>query len=57
MENCKVMPFDEYIERTLAIARGEYKVKPDEPKKFFESQETADRYYKSHNTESFAATM
>jgi predicted transcriptional regulator len=32
-----IMPFDKFKERTLAIARGEYRPQPDEPKVWFES--------------------
>jgi predicted transcriptional regulator len=31
------MSLQEYKQRTIAIARGEYKVKEDEPKVWFES--------------------
>lgn len=32
-----IMSLDEYKKRTIAIARGEYKIKKDEPKVWFES--------------------
>jgi len=45
MEKYGIMSLSEFKERTKSIARGEYRPSPDEPKKFFESQEAADRYY------------
>jgi predicted transcriptional regulator len=32
-----IMPYQDYKKRTLAIARGEYRTQPDEPKVWFES--------------------
>jgi hypothetical protein len=47
MEKYGIMSFKAFKERTMAIARGEYKPHPDEPKRFFEDQETADRYFRN----------
>ncbi len=32
-----IMPYEDYKRRTLAIARGEYRPQPEEPKVWFES--------------------
>jgi predicted transcriptional regulator len=32
-----IMPYQDYKKRSLAIARGEYRPQPDEPKVWFES--------------------
>ncbi|MDP2725224.1 MAG: transcriptional regulator [Syntrophales bacterium] len=32
-----IMPYEDYKKRTLAIARGEYRPQPEEPKIWFES--------------------
>lgn len=37
---CGIMPREEYQKRIIAIARGEYKPSPDEPKIWFESPQT-----------------
>ena len=34
---CGIMPKEDFIQRTIAIAKGEYKPSPDEPKVWFES--------------------
>ncbi len=36
-----VMPYDQFKERTLKIAKGEYKPGEDEPKSWFESLNAA----------------
>jgi len=38
---CGIMPKEKYIERTIKIAKGEYKPKKNEPKIWFESLKTA----------------
>lgn len=35
--NIGIIPYQDYKKRSLAIARGEYRPKPDEPKIWFES--------------------
>lgn len=34
---CGIMPKEDYVKRTIAIAKGKYKPKRDEPKVWFES--------------------
>lgn len=53
---CKVMKVgimsrEEYRERTLAIAKGEYKPKPGEPKIWFESLQSMAQVLSSENQE------
>ena len=40
---CGVMPYDQFKERTIKIARGEYKPGEDEPKIWFESLNAAEQ--------------
>jgi len=46
-----IMPLDEYKKRTIAIAKGEYKVKKDEPKVWFESVKSMAQILSSENQE------
>lgn len=46
-----IMPLDEYKQRTIAIANGEYKVKADEPKVWFESVKSMAQILSSENQE------
>ena len=43
------MPLQEYKQRSMAIARGEYKVKEDEPKVWFESVKSMAQILSSEN--------
>ena len=43
------MPLEEYKKRTIAIAKGEYKVKKDEPKVWFESIKSMAQILSSEN--------
>ena len=45
------MPLQEYKQRTMAIARGEYKAKEDEPKVWFESVKSMAQILSSENQE------
>ena len=40
---CGVIPYDQFKERTLKIAKGEYKPGADEPKIWFESLNAAEQ--------------
>ena len=40
---CGVIPYDQFKERTLKIAKGEYKPGEDEPKIWFESLNAAEQ--------------
>lgn len=42
---------EDYRKRTIAIARGEYKPGPDEPKIYFESMESLDQVLSGQNQE------
>ena len=42
-KKCGVMPYDQFKERTLKIAEGEYKPGEDEPKIWFESLNAAEQ--------------
>ena len=44
-----IMPLQEYKQRSMAIARGEYKVKEDEPKVWFESVKSMAQILSSEN--------
>ena len=44
-----IMPLNEYKKRTIAIAKGEYKVKADEPKVWFESVKSMAQILSSEN--------
>ncbi len=44
-----IMPLTEYKKRTIAIAKGEYKVKRDEPKVWFESIKSMAQILSSEN--------
>lgn len=46
-----IMPLSEYKKRTIAIAKGEYKVKADEPKVWFESVKSMAQILSSENQE------
>ena len=46
-----IMPLNEYRKRTIAIAKGEYKVKKDEPKVWFESVKSMAQILSSENQE------
>ena len=46
-----IMPLQEYKQRTMAIARGEYKAKEDEPKVWFESVKSMAQILSSENQE------
>ena len=45
------MPLQEYKQRTIAIAKGEYKVKEDEPKVWFESIKSMAQILSNENQE------
>ncbi len=55
MKNYGIMTPKEFKAMTLAVARGEYKIAPDAPRRYFESQETADRYFQKRKTHNFEA--
>jgi predicted transcriptional regulator len=40
---CGVIPYDQFKERTIKIAKGEYKPGADEPKIWFESLNAAEQ--------------
>ena len=44
-----IAPYEEVKERTLAIARGEYKPSPSEPKVWFSSMESLAQVLSTHN--------
>ncbi len=44
-----IMSKDDYRKRTIAIARGEYKPRKDEPKVWFESMESLDQVLSAQN--------
>ncbi|MBU1659534.1 transcriptional regulator [bacterium] len=46
-----IMPLSEYKKRTIAIAKGEYKVKAGEPKVWFESVKSMAQILSSENQE------
>lgn len=46
-----IMPKDEFIKRTIAIAKGEYKPKKDEPKVWFESVKSMSQVLSNENQE------
>ena len=46
-----IMPLDEYKKRTIAIAKGEYKVRKNEPKVWFESVKSMAQILSSENQE------
>jgi predicted transcriptional regulator len=46
-----IMPLDDYIARTIAIAKGEYKPKKGGPKIYFESVQTMAQVLSSENRE------
>ena len=46
-----IMPLQEYKQRTIAIARGDYKVKEDEPKVWFESIKSMAQILSNENQE------
>ncbi len=46
-----IMPFEQYKKRTIAIAKGEYVPKKDEPKIWFESLKSMAQILSSENQE------
>ena len=46
-----IMPKDEFIAMTMAIAKGEYKPKPDDPKIWFESLQSMSQVLSNENRE------
>lgn len=46
-----IMPLSQYKKRTIAIAKGEYKVRADEPKVWFESIKSMAQILSSENQE------
>ena len=49
--NVGIIPRDEYIKRTIAIAKGKYKPRKDEPKVWFESLKSMSQILSSENQE------
>lgn len=49
--NVGIMSRQEYRKRTIAIAKGEYKPKPDEPKIWFESMKSLSQVLSNENQE------
>ena len=47
-----IMPLSEYKKRTIAIAKGEYKIKADEPKVWFESVKSMAQILSNENYDS-----
>ena len=46
-----IMPKQVYIQRTIAIAKGDYKPQPDEPKIWFESMQSMAQVLSNENQE------
>ncbi len=46
-----IMPKKAYIQRTIAVAKGQYKPKPDEPKIWFESMQSMAQVLSNENQE------
>jgi len=44
-----IAPYEEIKERTLAIARGDYKPSPSDPKVWFSSMESLAQVFSTHN--------
>ena len=44
-----IMPYEDYKKRSLAIARGEYRLQPDEPKIWFESLQSMAQVLSNEN--------
>ncbi|HQP27559.1 MAG TPA: hypothetical protein PLL58_06985, partial [Candidatus Syntrophosphaera sp.] len=44
-----IMPYEDYKRRTLAIARGEYRPRPGEPKIWFESLQSMAQVLSNEN--------
>jgi len=44
-----IMPYQDYKTRSLAIARGEYRPRPDEPKIWFESMQSMAQVLSNEN--------
>jgi len=51
-----IMSLEDYRERTMQIARGEYRPGPDEPKIWFESVAAMERFFRSEGFESLENT-
>ena len=49
--NIGIMSLEDYKNRTLAIAKGDYKPKPNEPKIWFESVKSLSRVLSNENQE------
>jgi len=46
-----IMPKHEYVKRTIAIAKGQYKPQPNEPKIWFESMQSMAQVLSNENQE------